>query len=176
VNTLKSRSGRINQSGLRKTLILLQNLVAQALIICTLIISLQTHYLKTADLGFNKEAVVMIPVPKQDKSDLTFLRNRLLNQPDIKDASFCFRPPASEIFKAGSVRFDQREWENYTAQGILGDSHYLSTFGLHLIAGRNLAESDSIREFVVNEEMVRKLGFTNAAQVLGHQLVAGALD
>lgn len=175
VSTLKSRSGRIRQSGMRKTLILLQNLVAQALMICTLIISLQTHYLNTADLGFNKDAVVMIPVPKQDKNDLTFLRNRLLRQTDIKDASFCFRPPASEVFKAGSVRFDRREWESYTALAILGDAHYLSTFGLQLITGRNLAESDSIREFLVNEEMVRKLGFTNPAQVIGHQLQAGAL-
>jgi putative ABC transport system permease protein len=173
---LQSKSGRIRQTGLRKALILLQNLVAQALIICTLIITMQTHFLKTADLGFNKESVVMIPVPKPDKSDLTFLRNRLLAQPDIKDASFCFRPPASEVFKAGSIRFDQREWESYAALGILGDSHYLSTFGLRLIAGRNFAESDSIREFLVNEEMVKKLGFTNPAQVLGHQLVAGALN
>ncbi|HWK03471.1 MAG TPA: ABC transporter permease [Puia sp.] len=176
VEALKSRTGSVKQPWLRKSLILFQNLVAQSLIICTLIILLQTHYLKTADLGFNKEAVVMIPVPQADKNNLAYLQHQLLNQPGIKDASFCFRPPASDYFKAGSVKFDQREWEKYSALCTLGDSHYLSTFGLRLIAGRNLAESDTVREFLVSEDLVKKLGFTNPSQVLGHQLVAGALE
>ena len=176
VEALKSKSGTTKRPWLRKSLILLQNLVAQSLIICTLIILLQTHYVKTADLGFNKEAVLMIPVPRPDKSELVYLRNQLLNRPDIKDASFCFRPPASATFKAGSVSFDGREWENYRALCVLGDAHYLKTFGLQLVAGHNLAESDTIREFLVNTELVKKLGFSDPSQVLGHRLVAGALN
>lgn len=176
VEVLKSRTGSAKHPWLRKSLILFQNLVAQSLIICTLIIMLQTNYIKTADLGFNKETVVMIPVPKPDKSDLVYLRNQLMNRPDIKDASFCFRPPASEYFKAGSVRFDNREWEKYRALCVLGDYHYLSTFGLQLIAGRNLADYDTTREFLVSEDLVNKLGFTNPSQVLGHQVVAGTLN
>ncbi len=176
VESLKSRSGRTKQPWLRKGLILFQNLVAQSLIICTLIIMLQSNYVKNADLGFNKEAVVVITIPKPDKNNLTYLRNELLKRPDIKDASFCFRPPASEIFKAGSVRIDNRDWEKGIALCVLGDSHYLRTFGLLLIAGRNLIESDTAREFLVTEEMVRKLGFTNNHQILGHVLVAGALE
>jgi putative ABC transport system permease protein len=176
VDSLKSRSGRRKQTWLRKSLILLQNLVAQSLIICTLIITLQTRFMKTADLGFNKEAVLMVPLPKADTSDLVYLRNRLLGRPGIKDLSFCFQPPSSELFKAGSVKFDQRDWEQYTALCLLGDSHYLSTFGLQLTAGRNLRESDSSSEFLVSEDMIGKLGFTNPSQILGHRIVAGALD
>ena len=176
VDALKSKSGVVRRPWLRKSLILLQNLVAQSLVICTLIILLQTNYFKTADLGFNKEAVVMVPVPRADKSELIYLRNQLLNRPDIKDASFCFRPPASAMYKAGSISFDSRSWENYRALCVLGDAHYLKTFGLQLIAGRNLAESDTIREFLVNTDLVRKLGFSDPSQVLGHRLVAGALS
>jgi putative ABC transport system permease protein len=141
-----------------------------------MIIMLQNNYLKTADLGFNKEAVLMVPVPKPDKSNMNYLRNQLLKEPGIKDVSFCFRPPAAETFKGGSIKFDQRDWENYIALGILGDSHYLETFGLQLIAGRNLSESDTVREFMVSEDMIRRLGLHDTSQVLGHRLVAGALD
>ncbi len=176
VEALGSRSGSAKQPWLRKGLILLQNVVAQALIISTLIITLQTNFLNAADLGFKKEAVVMIPVPQSGTTDLAYLREQWLHRPEVKDASFCFRPPASEKFKAGSISFDARGWEKYTALCILGDSHYLKTFGLQLLAGRNLAESDTVREFLVTEELVKKLGFTSPSEVLGHWLVAGALD
>lgn len=176
VDALKNRTGSIKQPWLRRSLILFQNIVAQSLIICTLIITLQTYFLKTADLGFNKDAVLMVSLPKPDKQDLVYLRNQLLSRPDISDVSFCFRPPASETFKAGSIKFDQRDWEAYTAQGILGDAHYLSTFGLQLTAGRNLDESDTTREFLVNETMMKKLGLRNTEEALGHQLIAGSLN
>lgn len=176
VELLKSRSGSTKQPWLRKSLVLFQNMAAQTLIICTLVITLQTSYLKTANLGFNKDGVVMIPIPQNDPKNLDYLRSRLLHLSGIKDASFCYRPPASETFRAGSVKFDNREWEPYSALCTLGDAHYLNTFGLQLIAGRNLSESDTAKEFLVSENMIKKLGFTNPAQVLGHQLVAGALN
>ncbi len=176
IDSLKSKSGNGGNSWLRKSLIIFQNLVAQSLIICTLIILLQTNYVKNADLGFNKDAVLMINIPTSTKTNLDFLRNQLLKRSDIKDISFCFRPPASETFKAGSIKFDQRDWENYTALGILGDSHYLNTFGLKLTAGRNLAESDTVREFLISEDMIHKLGLSKPDQVLGRRLVAGTLN
>ena len=173
VEVLKSKSGGEKSPWLRKSLILLQNLVAQSLIICTLIIALQTHYVKNADLGFNKDAVVMIPVPKEGQTNFNYLRSQLLKQPGILDASYCFRAPASSAVMSGSVRFDNHDWEKFNPQSILGDAHYLKTFGLQLSAGRNLSESDTIREFLVNEEMVRKLGFRDPSKVLGHPMVAG---
>ncbi|PSL23431.1 ABC transporter permease [Chitinophaga ginsengisoli] len=176
VALLKNTTGGAKHPWLRKGLIVFQNLVAQSLIICTLIIALQLNFLKNTDIGFVKDGVVMIPIPKQGKKDIGYLKSRLLQIPGVKDASFCFRPPASATFKAGSVKFDNREWENYTALSTLGDAHYLNTFGLHLLAGRNLVESDSVREFLVSEDMVRKLGFPDPAQVIGHHMVAGALN
>jgi putative ABC transport system permease protein len=176
VDSLKSKSGNGGQSWLRKSLIVFQNLVAQSLIICTLIILMQTNYVKNADLGFNKDAVIMVNIPNSSKTNLEFLRNQLLKKSEVKDVSFCFRPPASETFKAGSIKFDNRDWENYTALGILGDAHYLNTFGLKLTAGRNLTESDTVSEFLVSEDMIHKLGLSKPDQVLGRKLVAGTLN
>lgn len=176
VGLLKNVSGNPKYPWLRKGLIVFQNVAAQSLIICTLIITLQLNFLKTTDLGFNKDGVVMVPVPTEAKKDMSYLRDQLLNLPGVKEASFCYRPPASENYRSGSVKFDNREWEAYPALSTLGDAHYLKTFGLQLIAGRNLVESDTVREFLVSEDLVKKLGFTDPAQVIGHQLVAGALN
>jgi putative ABC transport system permease protein len=176
VTLLKANQTSAGRPWMRKSLILFQNLVAQSLIICTLIITLQTRFMKTVSPGFDKAGVVMVPLPSADKNKLDYLRTRLMHTPGVKDVSFCFRPPASATFKAGSVKFDNREWENYTALCTLGDAHYLPTFGIQLLAGRNLLESDTASEFLINEYMMRQLGFRQPSEVIGHQLVAGTLD
>jgi ABC-type antimicrobial peptide transport system permease subunit len=50
------------------------------------------------------------------------------------------------------------------------DTAYFSTFGLQLVAGRKYFHSDTIREFVVNETLVRQLGLRDPGQILGKTL------
>ena len=66
--------------------------------------------------------------------------------------------------------------KRYRALCVLGDSHYLHTFGLQLIAGRNLIESDTAREYLVTEEMVKTLGFKTTIRYSVTSLIAGALE
>jgi len=74
VNALKNQvGGKTHAAGFtRKSLIVVQNIIAQVLIISTILITMQVKYLKTADLGFNKNAVVMIPVPDNDKNKTNY--------------------------------------------------------------------------------------------------------
>ncbi len=55
----------------------------------------------------------------------------------------------------------------------MGDAGYAKTFGLRIIAGRNIAEADSAKEYLVNEQLVKQLGFKDSRQVVGHQFTAG---
>ena len=42
--------------------------------------------------------------------------------------------------------------------------------GLPLVAGRNITATDSVKEFLVNETLVRKLGFSNPHDVLNKEI------
>jgi putative ABC transport system permease protein len=178
VNALKNQVGGQTQAAgfTRKGLIIVQNVIAQVLIISTILITMQVKYLKTADLGFNKNAVLMLPVPNSDKSKTDYLRNQLLADPAIKSVSFCYRAPSSTADKGGSIKYDTRDWEKFVGYTQIGDADYVKTFGIQLIAGRNIAESDTAREYLVNEVMVHKLGLKDPQQVLGRHFTAGDLS
>jgi len=176
VDALKKQITSPRSAVFRKGLILIQNVVVQVLIISTFIITLQIRHLKTTDPGFNKESILMVPIPDPDRNKLSRLENQLRRDPEIRSLSFCFRAPLSEKYIGGSVSYDERAWEKFSASSIVGDTGYLHTFQLPLLAGRNLQKSDTVREFLVNETLVHKLGINDPQQVIGHRLVAGALD
>ncbi|WP_114938007.1 ABC transporter permease [Mucilaginibacter endophyticus] len=178
VNALKNQvSGKTQSAGLaRKGLIVVQNVIAQVLIISTILITMQVKYLKTTDLGFNKNAVIMLPVPNNDKGKTDFLRNQLMADPAIKSVSFCYRAPSSTADKGGSIKYDSRDWEKFVGYTQIGDADYVKTFGMQLIAGRNIVESDTAREYLVNELLVSKLGLKDPQQAIGRKFTAGDLS
>lgn len=176
IEALKSQKAGTGTTKYRRGLVIVQNMIVQGLIVCTLIIVLQVRHLKTADLGFNKNAVLMVTIPENSKSKMTYLTNQLLMNPKIQSVSFCYQAPSSDTYTGGSVQFDNRPWEDFSAGIIMGDSAYVNTFGLKLIAGTNLAESDTVSQVLINQAMLQRLGFNNPQQVLGHRLVVGGLD
>jgi putative ABC transport system permease protein len=175
VNALKNiitqnRSSSKLSQGL---LIVVQNTVAQVLIVCTLIVALQVTYLKSFDMGFNKDAVIMVPIQDNSMKGLTYLRNQLNSFTGIKSVSFCYSAPAAVTNKGGSIRYDGKEWEKYTVNSIIGDENYIKTFGLKLLAGRNISTLDTTAEYIINERTLTKLGIKTPEQAIGHKLVAG---
>jgi putative ABC transport system permease protein len=162
-----------NSGFTQKGLIILQNTLAQIMIISTLLISLQVKYLKTADLGFNKSAILMLPIPDYAKNKTNYLRNLLLANPNIKNVSFCYQAPISTADKSGSIKIEGRDWEKFVGYTMFGDANYIKTFGIQLIAGRNLIESDTSKEFLLNELLVKKLGFKDPKNILGRRFIAG---
>lgn len=159
----------------RMGLIVGQNVIAQVLIICTLLITLQTRYLKNTDPGFDKSAVVILPLPDKAKAKTDYLRNVLMSKPGVKTVSFCYSPAQSLMDKGGSIKYDTRDWEAFTVFTKIGDANYVKTFGLKIIAGRDIAESDSAKQFLLNEKAVQKLGVKNINDVIGRKLVCGDL-
>jgi putative ABC transport system permease protein len=178
VNALKNQLGSQLQTGAftRKSLIVFQNVIAQVLIISTILITMQVRYLKSADPGFNKDAVLMVPIPSNEKSKTEYLRNRLLASPGVKDVSFCYRAPASTAGNGGSVKYDTHDWAKFAGGTIVGDADYVKTFGLRLVAGRNIVEADTAREYLVNEAMMCRLGVKEPQQMLGKRFTAGDLS
>ncbi|HEX2984676.1 MAG TPA: ABC transporter permease, partial [Ignavibacteriales bacterium] len=86
-----------NKSGLllRRSLVVFQFILSQALIIGALVITGQIEYFKTKDLGFDKDLVLLAPIPEGGQTQKDYIYNSLKNLPNVKEASFSFNPPSS---------------------------------------------------------------------------------
>lgn len=157
---------------IRRGLVVAQFAISQMLIIGLVVVASQLHYIQTKDLGFKKEAMLTVRLPvvrDQDISKMSTFRNLATALPDVTGFSYSMSgAPQSGWVSQTSIRFDTRpEEEKFGPQQAWIDDKYVPLFGLKLVAGRNLNPSDTMREALVNEAMVRKLGFRDPAQVLG---------
>ncbi|WP_234736851.1 ABC transporter permease [Tellurirhabdus bombi] len=156
---------------LRQSLIVVQFVICQALIVGALVVATQVRYLRTAEIGFNKDNVVMVTLPNTQKAARETFKNSLLAYPEIKSISASYRPPSAQVMNGGSFKLGNKaEWEAFPVRERLADADYLTTYGLKLVAGRNITPSDTIREYLVNEAFLKKIGIQDPNKVLGTKM------
>ncbi|MBK0381066.1 ABC transporter permease [Mucilaginibacter segetis] len=173
IEALKSKLSQKNIGGfsLRRILVVTQFAISQVLIIGTIVIVSQIHYSKTSDLGFDKQAIITLPIPNDDNGKMKTLHNRLGQLNGVKDISLCYQPPAANSNSTTDIYFNNRpEAEHWGINIKAGDDHYLSTFDIKLVAGRNILPADTTSEFLVNETFVKKLGLKSPDEVIGKKL------
>jgi putative ABC transport system permease protein len=173
VLALKSKLSQKHIGGfsLRRILVVTQFAISQMLIIGTIVIASQMRYTQTTDLGFDKNAVVMLPLPIQDKVKMNTLRTRLAGVSGVENEALCYAAPASGSNNNTNVRFDNRDADEHWGINLkYADDNYLKTFGIKLMAGRNIFPADTIKEFLVNETFIKKLGLTSPDQVIGKRM------
>lgn len=169
-------SGRLAQRHiggfpLRRVLVVGQLALSQMLIIGTIVITNQMRYAQQADLGFVKDGVVMMPLPVRDIAKMSTLKSRFLQLPGVDNVSFCYQPPADFGVNATTVRFGGRaEDEKFLIVTKEADEDYVATFGLQIIAGRNIVHSDTTREFVLNEAALKALNLKSPEEAIGKML------
>ncbi|MDP4264630.1 MAG: ABC transporter permease [Bacteroidota bacterium] len=175
ITALKSKiaAGRTKGISLRRGLVVFQFVIAQALIVGTLIIVKQMDYFRNRPMGFDKNAIVNVSFPDDSiaKTKLDYLKNKLLAIDGVKSVSFSFASPADDGNWNSNLRFNHAEKETDWETNLKwADADYLRTYNIPLVAGRNLYPSDTVKEYLVNETFIRRLGLGSPADVLNKDI------
>lgn len=183
IESLKNSVGTPGKfsSGLRKSLVAFQFTVSIALIICTLVFGMQTNYFSKKSLGFNKEAVVEVGLPVADSAKMAGFKALLQNQSGIKNISLCLGAPVSDNGIGTGMRRSDNPTQNESIKLLPSDINYLETYGIKLLAGRWFMPSetlynDSATAIVVNEALVKTLGFKTPSDAIGQKITIGIND
>jgi len=159
-------------SYLRKGLVVLQFSISIILIAGTLIVNLQLRYLRNYNMGFDKEYMIVLPAYGKVGNNYKTIKNELRSIPGVLSAAAGRGAPTS----SKNIGTECRPNGNSNNIGAFGievnsvDYDYMNHFGVKLVAGRYFSEDfpgDFPNAMVINEKMVRSLGFKNAQDVLG---------
>ena len=153
---------------LRQGLVVFQFGITQVLIISTLVIAYQLHFVQNVPLGFDKEAVVIAQFPEHTPQDLEQMRNRIASHSGVEHFSLSMSPAMSGSFWISNfyVQGDSSDTDRH-AQRQFADEHYFETYGIQLIAGEGLVPSDTTNRYVVNETFARQLGYDPPEAIVG---------
>jgi ABC-type antimicrobial peptide transport system permease subunit len=173
---LKNLINNRNSSGyvLRKGLVVMQFFISQLLIIGTIVIIGQMKYYQNKDLGFAKDAILMVPIPEKEKpsavtgasSKMRTLREEMARIPGVELASLSSAPPSSGSVSGTNFHLQSSD-EEHSTQVKQVDGNYLELYKLQLLEGQNLADLDTATGFVVNEKLAHIAGFANPVDMMG---------
>ncbi|MCF8243883.1 MAG: ABC transporter permease [Saprospiraceae bacterium] len=168
--------GKYNGVALRKSLVVLQFVIAQVLIIGAIITLMQLDFIRSRDLGFSKNLVYNFGVGSDSSSQTRHkvLKQELLKIPTLESVSFSNDQPLSGNTWSSNFRFASRpEDEKFPLTHKFCDADYQKTYGIRMLAGKWFEPSDTIRQGVVNLTFARKLGITDPQEVIGQTLYIG---
>ncbi|HYE53789.1 MAG TPA: ABC transporter permease [Chitinophagaceae bacterium] len=175
ITALKSRitPKMVGGISLRRGLVVLQFAIAQVLIIGMMIVVSQMDYFRNASLGFDKEAILNVPVPSDSVSRTKFnaLRDQLLQNPGITKLSLSYTSPSDNGNWSSDFKFDHSPKNtDFSASLKWADTAYFSTYGLQFVAGKPYNNADTVTGFVVNEMLLSKLGIRNPDEAIGKEI------
>jgi putative ABC transport system permease protein len=158
------RAGK--DSWLRKTLVTTQFALSILLIIATIVVNSQMHYLGTKDLGFNKDQVVVLQLANTGmEAKSKELITALKQNPNILSVSSSNRVPGQTLNGYGIIPEGHTLDEHLLVSEIETDADFASTYNIQLTQGRYFSSqmsTDTTDAIVINEAMANMLGWKKA--------------
>ncbi len=189
------KTGYVNttpqSSLLRKGLVITQFSISVCLLIGLLLIGRQMNYMRHKNLGFDKDNMLMVTVPFENIQQKSLLGEQLNNIPAVKGWSYSTSPPSGGNNVHWSTLMSlvgQKDPDQKPVTTIMTDEKFCSLYDLKLKAGRffTIADTSAVSgsiprgqrypRCVVNETLVRELGFESLQASLGKRFWIGMDD
>jgi len=158
---------------LRKSLTVSQFVIAQVFVMGAILVSKQITYSINKDQGFKKEAILYFNTNFYDtvKGRKYVLLDKIRSIPEVAMVSLCNNPPSSNSTWSSTMKYKDGKKEIETdVQQKFGDTNYIKLYGLKLLAGTNITQSDTVNAFIINETYAHMLGFQKPQDAVGKYL------
>ena len=168
-------SGNSKGINVRRGLVILQLIIAQLLIFGTLVLHFQMDYFYNKDLGFQKEGIFNVYLPRTGLADAEKLKEILSSEPTISSMSLNMSAPTGRANRTHSITYEPKEIdEEVNANLKVIDETYFDLFELTLLSGRNVYKNDTKKNVIINERLMGFMGFDDPNNVLGEKIKTGS--
>ncbi|WP_214073174.1 ABC transporter permease [Mucilaginibacter sp. dw_454] len=162
IDALRSRASGVGSGNFRKVLVVCQFAFSIGLIIGTLVINRQLHYIQTTQVGYDRDHVFTVNLynnmyPHQDAVKAELLRHREITGVAVGD----------NIVNGDSSTGDT-DWDGKPATASMVihpfsiDQDFIKVFKVKLIAGSNFTgEKSDTSHYILNETAIKEAGIKN---------------
>lgn len=174
IGSLKGRfiSG-LKGVAMRKALVVTQFSISIILIVATIVVYNQLHYMRNQDLGFKKDHMLVIDFHFDERilEHTEIVKAQLKEIPGVTFASIGSAVPGranrklSLEIENNSGNMIKADWDLYAV-----DKDFLEQYNINIVAGRNFSPqiaSDTTTAILINEAAVKTLGYKDPADALG---------
>lgn len=161
-SALKGKLFTSYRSQFRNILVVVQFTISIALSMITLNVFRQLQFIREYDMGFDKEAVIVVPVSYVDKQREETMIEQLKQVPGVVNLTASLRRLGNNNIDRNSVVFtDENGNREITCTNLFVDFNYCSFYKMPFIAGRDLSpkfgNDRNRKSFVINESLARIL-------------------
>ncbi|QEC65982.1 FtsX-like permease family protein [Panacibacter ginsenosidivorans] len=157
---------------LRKTLIVAQFGISVFLIIYTIIILQQMHYMQTKNLGYDKDHLVVLPIGGNMTQNFQSLKDAFLQVKGVESVTASYDTPEYVGWGDGITATDEKGKHEISLNAMPVDLDFTKTTKMQLVAGRDFLQSDFAlmdttnnyanyqQPYIINETLAKKIGWT----------------
>jgi len=158
---------------LRKALIVFQFTFSLVFIIGALVIGKQIRFMSNADKGFNTDAIITINNWNDHEGKLKVFVENSKHLPGVLNVILQGTAPMGFAQNMDNFKYKDKEENSRQVLADIGNKDFIPFYKMKIIAGRNMMESDSLNELVINETYAKALGFKNPQDAIGKLLYQG---
>lgn len=169
---------------LRKTLIVAQFGISVFLIIYTVIILQQMHYMQTKNLGYNKDHIIVLPIGGKMLQNFQNIKDAFVQVSGVEGVTASYETPEYVQWGDGITAIDEKGKHDVSLNAMPVDLDFTKTMKMQMIAGRDFQQSDFAimdtannnqnfhQPYIINESLAKKIGWT-PQQAIGRTIEKG---
>ena len=159
---LKGKLANLNRkSVLRSGLVVVQFATAIALIVGTVLATQQLDFMKSKDIGFDKDQMMLIPMNSTANEQYETIKNELLTHAGVIGVTASGQRIGNNFHQTGVKMKTDTTVRELTASQVNVDYDYLEVYDIPLRQGRSFSREhadDPGFGFIVNEALAKELG------------------
>ena len=163
--------GKPRRAAVRNGLVVVQFAASIVFLIGTLVIARQMRFVRTMDLGLDKERVIALPVQDESALDrIETLAENVGRLPGVASAAAASFRPGPSVWRQNYWREGMGANEYPTIAWLAVDAGFCATLDIDLAAGRDFSRerpSDRGAAYLLNEAAVRELGWVSPEAAVG---------
>lgn len=157
---------------LRKALIVAQFGISVFLIIYTIVILQQMHFMQNKDLGYDKDHIVVLPIGGNMLKNFKNLKDAFEQVPGVQAITASYDTPENVGWGDGITTTDEKGKHDISVNAMPVDLDFTKTLKMKLVAGRDFLPSDFgmmdtsnnydnfHQPYIINETLAKKIGWT----------------